>query len=141
VFATLRCNFFNYHLAKHAYSLNFVQAELDRRGVKYSDLFEKSEFIQRLVQARGKDTANVDHSDSSESARKSPVDSVDHMPRADQASSTPEQAIRKEVEAMPLASIRSELAKLGVSTQGAFEKRVRVCSETIFVKLLSDGSQ
>eukprot|EP00291_Cryptomonas_curvata_P000349 CAMPEP_0172194904 /NCGR_PEP_ID=MMETSP1050-20130122/25876_1 /TAXON_ID=233186 /ORGANISM="Cryptomonas curvata, Strain CCAP979/52" /LENGTH=186 /DNA_ID=CAMNT_0012870837 /DNA_START=97 /DNA_END=654 /DNA_ORIENTATION=+ len=104
-------------------SVRDIKAELDRRGVKYSDLFEKSDFVQRLVQARGKDAANVDHSASSESARKSTVDNVDHVPRGGQASSTPDQAIRKEVETMPLAAIRSELSKLGVSTQGAFEKR------------------
>ena len=112
-----------------------MQAELDRRGVKYSDIFEKSEFVQRLVQARGKDPANVDYSASSESARKSTVDNVDQMPRAGQsgqASSTADQTIRKEVEAMPLAAIRSELSKLGVSMQGAFEKRVRVCPQRVF---------
>ena len=97
--------------------------------MKYSDLFEKSEFVQRLIEARGKGTVNVEHADSTGSVRKSTVDSVEHTPRAGQASSTPDQAIRNEVEAMPLAAIRSELAKLGVSTQGAFEKRVRVCPQ------------
>jgi hypothetical protein len=91
--------------------------------VKYSDIFEKSEFVQRLVQAREKNTNNGNISDASDAAQKS---TVDHTPRASQAS--PDQVLRTEVEAMPLAAIRSELAKFGVSTQGAFEKRVIVAA-------------
>ncbi len=102
-----------------------MQAELDNRGVKYSDLFEKSEFVKRLVHARGKGATKGDTSNSSDAPRKSTVDSVDHVPHTSQAS--PEQALRKEIETMSLSAIRSELASIGVSTQGAFEKRVTIC--------------
>ena len=80
------------------------------------DLFEKSEFIQRLAKARSENVGPpVKNSEQVEETR-SEMNAKKH--------DSQDGNIRKQVEAMSLSAIRSELDALKISTKGAFDKRV-----------------
>jgi hypothetical protein len=93
------------------------QAELDTRGILYSDIFEKSEYVNRLAQAR-KD--NVNNKAGDREASEPQKVNENHSKQEDASNSA-----WNEIEKMSLSAIRKELSDLKVSTQGAFEKRVK----------------
>jgi hypothetical protein len=107
-----------------------LQEELDKRGVKYSDLFEKSGFVERLAKSANE---RVDKMEPQGSQVENRANNETKQPEPAKASL--EQSIREEVESMSLPSIRKELTSLGISTRGAFEKPVirfgELCSKIV----------
>lgn len=98
-------------------SIREIKEELDKRGVKYSDLFEKSGFVERLAKSANE---RVDKMEPQGSQVENRANNETKQPEPAKASL--EQSIREEVESMSLPSIRKELTSLGISTRGAFEK-------------------
>eukprot|EP00288_Rhodomonas_lens_P014626 CAMPEP_0177707602 /NCGR_PEP_ID=MMETSP0484_2-20121128/9840_1 /TAXON_ID=354590 /ORGANISM="Rhodomonas lens, Strain RHODO" /LENGTH=190 /DNA_ID=CAMNT_0019219129 /DNA_START=317 /DNA_END=886 /DNA_ORIENTATION=+ len=114
-----------------------LKAELRERGIACDDIFDKDELVQKLAHARANNINNQSAQPSASSAQTETQTSSSSSSSAKPADPAPDTAaaakkeaaktdpaakVKAEVQQMSIGEIRKELAAVGVSSHGLFEK-------------------